>query len=276
VKATINGVSLNYEVHGAGPSVLFIHGFPFSGKMWEPLIEPMSDEYRLIIPDLRGHGESEASEEASMGQYVEDLVALLDEVGVKEPVVVVGLSMGGYIAFEFFRRYPERIHALVLADTRPQADTEEAREGRYETASRVLEEGSQVVAESMVQKLFASATPESLRAAWREQMAATPPEGVAAALRAMAERPDSTETLEALNRPVLIVVGEEDSITPPADAERMHELIPGSDLEVVPNAGHMTPVEQPERFTAILLQFLDELDPVDRQGWPYRPPASRN
>lgn len=271
MKATINGIEMAYQVHGTGESVLLIHGYPLSGKLWEPLLEPMKDDYRLIVPDLRGFGESEASEEASMGQYADDLAALLDEIGEPAPVTVVGLSMGGYIAFEFYRRYPERVHALALVDTRAEADDEAGRQTRRRTAEQVLREGSAGVADDMASKLFGPNVSDELRTEWREIMAATPPQGIAAALRALAERPDSTEVLETINRPVLIVVGEEDRVTPPSLARKMHEAIAGSTLEIIAGAGHMTPVEQPQRFIAVLEQFLDGLDPVDRQGWPKRP-----
>jgi pimeloyl-ACP methyl ester carboxylesterase len=266
VDAIVNGVKLHYEVHGRGSSVLFIHGFPLSGELWQACIEPMKNDYRLIIPDLRGHGQSEASEQASMGRYADDLRALLDEVGERNPVVVVGHSMGGYVAFEFFRRYPELVQGLVLVNTRAVPDTEEGRQDRYDTAERVRREGSQVVAESMSKKLFAPGAPTDLVNHWREVMAATPPEGVAAALNAMAERPDSTETLEDFSRPLLILAGEEDTITPPADAEAMSELAAGSELLVISGAGHMLPVEQPQQFIAQLEQFLDSMSDPDVHG----------
>lgn len=255
-----DGVRLRYEVHGEGEPVLLVHGFPLSRELWRPLIGPLREEYRLIIPDLRGHGESATSPEMSMGRYAEDLAALLDHIGERRPVVLVGLSMGGYIAFEFCRRHPERVRALVLANTRAQADTEEGARGRRETADRALREGSDVVAEGMLGKLFAPAAAAALRERWRDIMAATPPEGVAAALRAMAERPDSFDTLRRLDRPVLVVAGEEDAIIPVEDARRMQEAARNAHLAVVPGAGHLTPVEQPERFVAALRGFLDTLD----------------
>ncbi|MBA3531113.1 MAG: alpha/beta fold hydrolase [Ardenticatenales bacterium] len=271
MKATIHGSVMHYESYGAGEPLLFIHGFPLSGELWMPLIPLLQEEYRLIIPDLRGFGQSDLSQESSMGQYVEDLATLLDLSGEQRPVVLVGLSMGGYIAFEFYRRYPERIRALVLSDTRAPADSEEGARGRLATAERVLREGSAGFAEEMTGKLFAPQATEELRQQWREIMTATAPESIAAALRAMAERPDSTETLATINRPTLILVGEEDKITPLADAQAMQKAITGAELEAVPAAGHMPPVEQPECFAARLLQFLDNLDPLDQQGWPYRP-----
>lgn len=255
----IDGIRLRYEVHGEGEPVLLVHGFPLARELWRPLIEPLREEYRLILPDLRGHGESEASPEMSMGRYAEDLAALLDHLGERRPVVLVGLSMGGYIAFEFCRRRPERVRALVLANTRAQADSEEGVRGRWETAERALREGTGVVAEGMLGKLFAPGVSDELRERWRAIMAATPPEGVAAALRAMAERPDSFDTLRRLDRPVLVIAGEEDAVVPVEDARRMQEAAWDARLEVIPGAGHLTPVEQPERFVAALRDFLDTL-----------------
>jgi pimeloyl-ACP methyl ester carboxylesterase len=275
VNATIDGLDIYYEVHGTGEPVLLVHGFPLSGRLWQPLVESMKDDYRLIIPDLRGFGRSEASEEASMGKYADDLAAVLSVTGEQNPVTLVGLSMGGYILFEFYRRYPELVNSLVLADTRPQADTEEARDNRFKLAERVRNEGSDVVAGEMIPKLFSSRASDRLRAQWHDIISSTDPTGIVAALQAMAGRPDSTGLLETVNRPTLVIVGEEDVITPVEDARAMQEAIAGADLEIIPGAGHMTPVEQPERFIAVLEQFLDDLDPVDRQGWPKRPRVNR-
>lgn len=256
MRIEVDGASLRYEVSGAGEPVLFLHGFPLSGEMWRPAVERLGEGVRAIVPDLRGHGASEASPGVDMARFAEDLARILDATGEAGPVAVVGLSMGGYVAFELCRRYPERVGALVLVDTRADADSEEGARGRLETADRVLREGSAFLAAGLAEKLFSPAAPAELRERWRAIMAATPPEGVAAALRAMAGRPDSFATLRALSVPVLVVVGEDDAITPPADARRMHEAAPGSRLEVVPRAGHMTPVERPERFAEVLRDFL--------------------
>jgi len=262
----VDGVSLHYEVRGRGAPVLFLHGFPLSGEVWTPVVERLGDGYRAIVPDLRGFGGSEAGPRADMATLAEDLARLLDHLEEEGPVTLVGLSMGGYVAFEFCRRYPERVHALVLVDTRAQPDTEEAARGRLETAERVLAEGSGVVADSMVERLFAPGTDQGVRERWRAIMAESAPEGVAAALRGMAERPDSVATLRSLRRPVMIVVGEDDAITPPAEAERMQEIAHGSRLHVIPGAGHMTPVEQPARFAALLTDFLRETGAVSGGG----------
>lgn len=256
MRIEIDGVSLHCEVSGEGEPVLFVHGFPLSGELWGPTVERLEGRVRAIVPDLRGHGASEASAEVDMGRYAGDLLAVLDVLGERGPVTLVGLSMGGYVAFEVCRRAPERVKALVLVDTRADADSEDGARGRLETAERALREGSAGIADGLVEKLFSPAASAGLRERWRAIMAATPPEGVAAALRAMAARPDSFATLRDLRAPVLVVVGEDDAITPPADARRMHEAAPRSRLEVIPGAGHMTPVEQPDRFTSLLREFL--------------------
>jgi pimeloyl-ACP methyl ester carboxylesterase len=194
-----------------------------------------------------------------MERYADDLAGLLDAIGDVDAPVVVGLSMGGYIAFEFYRRHPQRVRALVLADTRAAPDTDEAARARVETAEKVLRRGSSVVADTMVEKLFAPNTAKQLREQWHEIMVASNPQGVAAALRAMARRPDSTPTLATINVPALVIVGEHDTLTPLAEARVIHEGIPGSKLEVIPGVGHMTPVEAPMRFVEVLRQFLESL-----------------
>jgi 3-oxoadipate enol-lactonase len=252
-------VSLFYELRGSGEPLLLVHGFPLSGELWEPIAGRLGSGYRQIVPDLRGFGRSGAGGDASMARFAVDLHDLLDHIGEPRPVVLAGLSMGGYIAFEFVRRYPDRVRALVLANTRAAPDNEEQARTRRETAERVLREGSDVVAQQMVGKLFAPAAPEELRERWHRIMAATPPQGVAAALRAMAERPDSADTLRSFERPVLVIAGQDDAIVPVSEAEAMSRTAPHGTLEIIADAGHLTPVEQPERFAAILERFLGSL-----------------
>lgn len=258
MKAHINGIDFHYEVHGAGQAVLFVHGFPLSHRLWTPMVERLSDVYTLIMPDLRGMGQTEATETCTMAMFADDLKALLDHVGVTEPVVVVGMSMGGYIAFEFFRRHRQCVRALVLADTRCQADPPEIVQVRVKTAARVLAEGSKVVADGMIDLLFAPGAPETLRKEWHEIMVASSPVGVAAALDAMAKRVDSTATLPQIDVPTLVVVGENDAITPPRDAEFMHAAIPNARLEIIPEVGHMSPVENPQRFADAVRRVLTD------------------
>jgi len=251
---------LYHEVHGSGAPILLVHGFPLSGKLWEPVVPLLERKFRLIVPDLRGHGRSEASETVSMARFADDLAELLDEIGESGPVVPVGMSMGGYVVFEFCRRYPERLRALVLADTRAQADPPEEIRMRLEMAQLVRAGGSVAITDTMIARLFGPHASEELKASWREMLNATESRGVAAALDAMACRVDSFATLSSLTCPVLIVTGEHDAITPPQDAEWMRQAAQDAEVEILPGAGHMTPVECPEAFAAALLRFLEGLD----------------
>jgi len=262
---TIDNLSLYYDVHGAGDPIVFLHGFPLSGKLWEPMVPALRREYRLIIPDLRGHGRSQASTTVTMARFADDLASLLASIGETRAVVLVGMSMGGYISFECLRRHPARVRALVLTNTRAQADSPEDARMRREMSRRVSREGSAVVARAMIPKLFGPQAPNDLRARWREILAATEPVGVIAALEALAVRPDSFATLASMSCPALIVAGENDAITPPEDARRMKQAARTSRLEVLAGAGHMAPVERPELFLAALRSFVDELPRQDRR-----------
>jgi 3-oxoadipate enol-lactonase len=269
--AKLNGIKLHYEERGNadGMPLLFIHGFPLSGELWNDLIPFLEKNYRLIIPDLRGFGQSELTERPQVGvtpmvsieQYTDDLAQLLELIGEGRPCVVIGLSMGGYIAFEMYRRYASSVRALVLADTRPEADTQQRRRERFETACKVLAQGSKVVADDMVAKLLGPDAPVDVRHRWHTIMARTAPESVAAALYAMAARDDSTPTLSHIYCPTLIIVGEHDQVTPPDVARSMNRAIAASEVVVIPHAGHMTPVEQPHAFAEALVRFLARLGP---------------
>lgn len=261
MRENINGVDLYYEIHGDGEPVLCVHGFPLSGTLWSPLIAPLRGRYRLIVPDLRGLGRSSVGPASSIRLYTDDLVALLDHLGEHRPVVLIGMSMGGVIAFDFFRRHRDRLRALVLVDARAEPDTVDAARGREEKARRVLEEGAGIVADEMRDLLFSPKTAAALKDEWRAIMASAPPEGVAGALRALKDRVNSVPTLQHIDVPTLVVVGEDDAITPPEGHRRMHESIRGSRLEIVAAAGHMTPVEAPQAFADVVLDFLGNAVP---------------
>ncbi|HEY0078175.1 MAG TPA: alpha/beta fold hydrolase [Pyrinomonadaceae bacterium] len=259
----VGGIELGYEVAGAGPAVVLLHGFPFNRSMWREQVEVLSQSRRVITPDLRGHGETSAMDEAAtMERMAEDTTALLDELGI-ERAVVGGLSMGGYVALAFYRLFPERVRAMVLADTRATPDTEEARRTREETAQRALKEGMGAIVETMLPKLVAPATLEGnaeVLSRLREMMERTNPVGAASALRGMALRRDQTDLLARIDVPVLVVVGDSDAVTPPKDAEAMHAAIAGSHLQVIEGAGHVSNMERPEEFNRALLEFLDALE----------------
>ena len=262
--ASVRGIELAYEVSGEGVPIVLLHGFPFNRTLWHEQVEALRERYTVITVDLRGHGETHAPVDApaTMDEMAEDVAALLDELQF-ERVVLGGLSMGGYVALAFYRLFPARVRALVLADTRPHADTDEARLNREETATRALREGMQTIADAMLPKLLAPATHAErteIVARVSDMILRTDPQGAAAALRGMAVRRDQTELLREINCPVLIVVGSLDAITPPADAELMGREIRGSRLEVIEGAGHVSNVERPAEFNRALEKFLDELE----------------
>jgi 3-oxoadipate enol-lactonase len=258
-RVTVNGVNLAVEVRGDGPAVLFIHGYPLDRSIWA---RPMAtlEGYRRIAPDLRGMGQSDAPDLGySVETYAGDLAALLDALGVDE-VVLCGLSMGGYVAFEFLRRWRRRVRGLVLMDTRAEADTPEGKRGRDAAAATARERGASAIAESMLPNMLSPATrtgaPDIVDRV-RRMMAATPISGLVGALGAMRDRPDSTDLLAGLaGLPTLVLVGEDDGITPPARARGLAEAIPGARLEVIRGAGHLPPVERPDETTRALADFL--------------------
>jgi len=249
-----------YEVRGSGPPVVLLHPFPCDHEFWNPVAAALESRYRLILPDLRGHSESESGEgPALMKKHAGDVARVLDAVGVGT-AAFVGCSIGGYILFEFWRRFRARVSSLALCDTRPQADTAEGRANRLKAAAAVLEQGTEPFIESMIPKLMgrtAVATRPDLVDGARAMMRKMSAEDISLVLRGMAERPDSVGDLKSINVPTLIVIGEEDVLSTVADGELMRQNIAGSRLKVVPKAGHYAPWEQPEAVGTVLRQFLD-------------------
>lgn len=260
---------------GEGPAILLLHGYPLDRSMWQDQIDVLkASGFSAIAPDLgglgntsrkpqsvrqdqRGHAESYRTI-STMDAMARDAAALLDQLHVTE-VVVCGLSMGGYVAFEFLKLFPSRVHALVLAGTRAPADTERERQARYEQAHRMLTEGMEPIARATLPKLLAAHTlkkkPEVVDRV-REMILKTDPAGAAAAQRGMAARRDYSNDLSQIGVPTLIVVGREDSIRPVADAEFMQRGIRNSQLEVLEDAAHLTNMEQPQKFNEALLAFI--------------------
>lgn len=258
-RITVNGVGLAVDSAGDGAAVLFIHGYPLDRTMWRHPMEHL-EGWRRIAPDLRGMGRSDAPDLGySMTTYADDLAALLESLGVAQ-VVLCGFSMGGYVALEFLRRFRERVRALILMDTRAESDSPDGRRARDVAIQGARENGSRFVADSMLPKLFAKESAEAVGEPWRHaerMILATPVPGMVGALSAMRDRADSTALLESVvDLPALIVVGEHDRITPPASAHRMASALAASRLEVVPDAGHLVPLEQPAQTTALLADFL--------------------
>ena len=258
-RLTVNGVSLAVEVRGEGPAILFVHGYPLDRTVWRDQIDSL-EGYRRIAPDLRGMGQSDAPDLGyGMGIYADDLAALLDALGVNE-VVLCGISMGGYVIFEFLRRWRHRVRALILMDTRAEADSTEARRARDAAAATARDGGAGAVGGAMLPKMLAPGSEErapELVDRVRRMMAATPVAGMVGALAAMRDRHDNTGLLPTLaDLPTLVLVGEEDVLTPPDAARRMATLIPGARLVVIPGAGHLPPVERPSETTAEIREFL--------------------
>jgi YbgC/YbaW family acyl-CoA thioester hydrolase len=260
-RITVNGVSLAVDSRGDGRCVLFIHGYPFDRTLWHYQLSHL-EGWRRIAPDLRGMGLSDAPDLGySMTTYADDLAALLDALGV-ESAVLCGLSMGGYVAFEFLRRFRHRVLGLVLMDTRAEADTPDGRRARDAQAAQARDRGPAAVAEAMLPQLFAEADPAHSPAATRARrmIAGTPVAGIVGALSAMRDRPDSSDLLATLDGiPTLVAVGAHDRITPPDRAEAMADAIPGARFEVIAGAGHLPPLEKPAETTALLADFLKSL-----------------
>jgi 3-oxoadipate enol-lactonase len=251
-----------YEIRGNGSPVVLVHPFPCDHEFWNPIGAALDSRYRLVLPDLRGHGDSEIGEgPALMSKHAADIARVLDDAGIGK-AAFIGCSIGGYILFEFWRRFRERITALALCDTRPQPDSAEARANRLKTAAAVLEQGTGLFIESMIPKLMGRTTvatrPDLVDGA-RAMMRRMSAEDISQVQQGMAERPDSVADLKTINVPTLIVIGEEDVLSTVADGELMRQNIAGSQLKVIPKAGHYAPWEQPELVDKILRQFLDNV-----------------
>ncbi|MEV0618043.1 alpha/beta fold hydrolase [Nonomuraea sp. NPDC050404] len=238
---------------------MLLHAFPLSSAMWLAQREGLAKVCRVITPDLRGFGGSRLGEdEPSLDLMADDVVRLLDEEGI-DRAVVGGLSMGGYVTMAFCRRHPDRVLGVILADTKASQDPPPAKENRERIAQAVLAGGSDVLVTEVLPALIGPTTKERRAMVFgrvKGLVQSAPPRAVAWAQRAMAERPDSFETLNALKVPLLVVVGEEDELSPPADADAMAQAAPDGRMEIIPKAGHLSAVEQPEAFNTAVAEFL--------------------
>jgi 3-oxoadipate enol-lactonase len=263
-KIALSQGELAYVDRGRGIPVLLIHGFPLDHTMWNSQIEALAERTRVIAPDLRGFGESPVGEVdpqrgISMEQYADELDELLDAIKITEPIVLVGFSMGGYIAWQFVRKYGHRSRALIQCDTRAVADTDEGRAGRIKMADNVAEWGSARVAEMMGPKLFSARalqTKPALMTEVRRVVKNTQPAAIAAAQRGMAARPDVTDLLAKIEAPTLVLVGDADAISSPAEMKSIAAAIPNAELVVIPNSGHMTTMENPADVNEALVAFV--------------------
>jgi 3-oxoadipate enol-lactonase len=251
-----------YETMGSGPCVVLLHPFPVNRDFWTAVSQQLISQYRLILPDLRGHGQSGVGEgPATMEKHSADLVKVLDDADVGR-AIFVGVSIGGYLLFEFWRRNRERVAGLVLCNTKAQADTQEARSGRLQAAAQVLETGVDPFAEEMLGKVLGQTTrstrPDLVEGA-RKMMLNMSAEDVSLVQRGMAERPDSMATLKTINVPTLLVTGDEDTMTGVPEAELMHQNIANSEMKVIAKAGHYSPWEQPGDAGRVLRKFVERV-----------------
>jgi len=253
---------ISYWALGDGPAAVLLHPFPANHEFWLPVAEELSSRYRLILPDLRGHGESDVGDgPATMEKHANDIVRVMDDAHVGR-APLVGVSIGGYVLFELWRRHRDRVAALGFCNTKAPADNAEARAGRLQAANDVLDRGTEPFLQTMVPRLLGKTTrearPDLVDGALR-MMRQMSPEDIAQVQRGMAARPDSIDTLKTIDVPTILVTGEEDILTGVNEAEFMHQRIPGSQLRVIPKAGHYSPWEQPDEASRILRQFLDSL-----------------
>ncbi|MBP8251958.1 MAG: alpha/beta fold hydrolase [Herpetosiphon sp.] len=252
----VHGITLGYDDVGTGIPVVLLHGFPFNRAMWSKEREALSGGYRVITPDLRGFGRSSGTDKFSIGDLADDVIGLLDQLSIKQ-AVIGGLSMGGYVALNLVRRYPERVLALMLFDTKATADSDEAKRNRNKVAAMVVKDGMQPLVDQMLPKLLDDQAGDVARFL-TYMMLATNPRTAAAASIAMGHRDDSTPDLPAIKVPTIIVVGDDDKITPPSESEAMQLAIPFSRLVRIPHAGHVSNLEHPQAFAMAVHHFLDE------------------
>lgn len=255
-------IPLHYAEHGvggAGPVVL-LHGFPLNLGMWDEAIPALADRYHVIVPDLRGHGETEAPDGPyDIVEFADDVIALLDSLGHRK-VAIVGLSMGGYISLQLLTRSPERLTACILADTSGRADTVERKLARSAQAEVIRKDGLGAFAKLVLPRMFsvgAFTDRPHLMERFRQMITSQRPDAVVASLQALASRPEMLEKLKSIHVPTLVLVGSEDVATTPQDSRDLAAAIPDATLVVLPGAGHMSNWEDPEGFNRAVRTFLD-------------------
>ena len=260
MEAIVNGIRLHYVQMGQGIPLLMVHGYPLDHTLWLAQIDGLSDIAQVIAPDLRGFGQSDALVGiCTMEVHADDLAAFLDALKI-ERAVVCGLSMGGYIALAFWKKHASRVRGLILVDTRAGADSPAARQGRLDMVEQVKQHGSQPAADAMLSRMLAETTRQSrpdLVEFAQAMMLRQSPAGVIGAQLGMAERPDSTPSLPTINVPTVAVFGAQDVITPAeTEGRSLAAAIPGAELVIIPNAGHLANLEQPEVFNVAVREFL--------------------
>ena len=254
-ETVIDGSEFFYRERGSGPVALFIHGFPLDASMWIEQLVALSDVRRCVAPDLRGFGRSDPSirPALSMDEHADDVADLLDVLGI-DLVDLVGLSMGGYVALAFAERHPERLRSLALVDTKATADSKDAKAGRDRMAAKVVAQGREAIVADLMPVLVADTASTWLEGRVRQMVTDTRVETMVAALEGMQQRPDRSSVLDEIAVPVAVIVGEQDVLIPPAEARTM-AAIAGATVTVIPDAGHMSPIEQPGAVAEALREF---------------------
>jgi pimeloyl-ACP methyl ester carboxylesterase len=259
MRTTLFGRQVTYEEMGKGRPLLLIHAYPLNRTMWEPQLHGLADIARVIAPDLWGFGDSEPMTETTVGTYADELYQLAEAVGATEAAVVCGLSMGGYVAFEYFRRHPQQVAGVILGDTRAGPDSAEGKAGRDQSAKLAKEKGAAAIAEAMLPKLLSpktySANSELVQQVNRMMQSASVV-GIVAALAAMRDRPDSRPTLAEIKQPALVIGGADDQLFPQSEFRAMVDRLPAARLEILPEAGHLSNLEQPDAFNRAVRLFL--------------------
>lgn len=276
-RVAVGQETLSVEIQGSGPPLLLVHGFPLDHTMWKHQIEELADQFQVIAPDLRGFGASALAEPhdlsdepgpsgqavsaITMEQYADELVGMLDALRIDQPVAFCGLSMGGYIGWQFLMRHADRLDRLIMCDTKAVADSPQVKQVRMETAERVLQEGPGFLAELMRDRLF---SPTSLRdkptavEATQQVIRDTNPRAIAAALYGMAERPDMRDRLPSIDVPSLLIGGELDVISPAEEMRGIAQSMPNAKFIPIPQAGHMAPLERPQEVNSAIREFLSD------------------
>jgi 3-oxoadipate enol-lactonase len=252
---------LSYADRGSGDAIVLLHGFPLDRRMWDAQIGKLSEHYRIIAPDLRGFGQSRRSDPFTIESLADDIHVFLEQL-VAKPCVLVGLSMGGYVALAYVKKYAKDLRGLILVDTKSEADTPQGKEARKKMIELVRTSGAKAIAEQMMPKMLAPGTAESrpeVAKRLRMLMENCPDHTIEYALAAMRDRPDRTTELASIKIPTLVIVGDADAITPPEGAKKMADAISGATLEVIRGAGHMAPMEQPEQVNRAIERFLAAL-----------------
>lgn len=252
----MSGQVLGYDEGGSGPVLLLVHGFPLDRRIWAEQVSGLSDIRRVVAVDLRGRGKSPSKADGwTIDEYADDVAATIDSLGV-DKVDIAGLSMGGYVLFSIWRKHRDKVRSLIFVDTKAEADSDEAKEGREKTAAMVREKGSAELLNALFPKLFAESTSDSIKNKVRPQFEETPAETAAADALAMRDRADSAQDLATIDVPTLVLHGENDSLMPLEGAEAMAQKIQGARFVSVPNAGHMAPIENPDVINKGIREFL--------------------